>query len=167
MLSDDDMKAFLGYLSELNGKTIRSLDDVMGMGTDGFLDLTQKIPDEALPIVISVFKSNRRGREFFHKLTGDPDAAFAAGAKAFLQRYMNIILEQEDSKAILNPLIAYLPPHCFDDLAFIQSRQPFFLRQSIDAINEFLQVSCKCSETFAPDRQEEAWLWFWNHVLTK
>jgi hypothetical protein len=166
MISDDDMKAFLGYLSVINGKPIRSLDDIMTMGTGGFLDLTQKIPDEALPIVISVLKRSRRGGEFFHKLTGDLDAESAAREKSFFQRYMNIILEQEDSK-ILNPLIAYLPPGCFDDLAFIQSRQTFFLRQSIDTINDFLQVSCECTKTFAPDRQEEAWLWFWNYVLTK
>jgi hypothetical protein len=138
----------------------------MAMGTDGFLDLTQKIPDEALPIVISVFKSSRRGQEFFYKLTGDLDAASVTRAKAFLQRYMNSILEKEDSRVILNPLIAYLPPHCFDDLAFIQSRQAFFLRQSIATINEFLQVSCECTKAFAPGRHEEAWLWFWNYVLT-
>jgi hypothetical protein len=167
MLTDDEMNAFLGYLWVVGGKGFGSIDDIMAMGTEGFLNLTQKIPDEALPIVISAFKRSRRGQEFFHKLTGDLDAASAARAKAFLQRYMNIILEQEDSKAILNALIAYLPPHCFDDLAFIQSRQAFFLRQSIDTINEFLQISCECTETFAPGRQEEAWLWFWNHVLTK
>jgi hypothetical protein len=81
---------------------------------------------------------------------------------------MDIILEQEDANGSFgNPLLAYLPPECFDDLAFIQSRQSFFLRQTIDTINEFLKTACQCPVTFDPGKQEDAWKWFWNHVLKK
>jgi hypothetical protein len=165
MLSDEDLNLILNYLSKAAGTTFRSIDDLLAEGTERFLDLTEKIHDEALPIFVSLFKSSCRGREFFHKLTGDLDESTGKRAKAFLKRYMDLVLGQEDANGYFNPLLVYLPPECFDDLAFIQSRQSFFLRQTADTINEFLRAACQCPETFGPGRQEDAWKWFWNHVL--
>jgi hypothetical protein len=174
MLTDDDLNLILNYLSKTAGKAFRSIDDLLAEGTEGFLNLTEKIDDDVLPIFVSLFKSSRRGSEFFHKLTGDLDESTGnraalrrtrRGAKAFLKRYTDLILAQEESGGNFNPLLAYLPPGCFDDLAFIQSRQSFFLRQTADTINEFLMTACRCPVAFGPGGQEEAWKWFWNYVL--
>jgi hypothetical protein len=167
MFSDDDLKIILTYLSKVTGKTLRTIDDFLAEGTDNFLNLTEKLPDDVLPIFISMFKSSLRGQEFFHKLTGDLDESTGKRAKAFLKRYMDLILEQEDANMYFNPLLVYLAPECFDDLAFIQSRQSFFLRQTADTINEFLQSACRCPVAFGPGQQEEAWKWFWNYLLKK
>ncbi len=165
MISDDDLNLILNYLSKVTGKTLRSIDDLLITNTEGFLDFTEKIPNAVLPIFVSMFKSSLRGREFFHKLTGDLDQETGKRAKAFLKRYMDLILAQEDTNGYFNPLLVYLPPECFDDLAFIQSRQSFFLRQTADTINEFLQATCRCPVAFGPGRQEEAWKWFWDYLL--
>jgi hypothetical protein len=167
MLSDDDLKVILSYLSAIAGRTVRSVDDVLSMGTDQFLDLTEKIPDEALPVIISVFKSSLRGRELFHTLTGNLDEATGRKAQAFLKRYMDLVLAQEDTNGNFNPLLVYLSPGCFEDLAFVQSRQSFFLRQTVDTINEFLKIACRCTDIFGPGQQEEAWTWFWNYLLRR
>jgi hypothetical protein len=167
MLSDDDLKVILSYLSAVAGKTVRSADDLLAMGTEPFLDLTEKIPDEALPIVVSLFKSTLHGRELFIKLTGDPDEPPGKKAAAFFKRYSNLVLAQEDTTANFNPLLLYLPPESFDDLAFIQSRQSFFLRQTVDTINEFLKTACRCTDIFGPGQQEEAWIWYWNYLLRR
>jgi hypothetical protein len=170
MFSDDDLRVIMNYVSTVSGKAFHSIDDLLAEGAEGFLDLTEKIPDDVLPIFISMFKSSLRGRAFFHTLTGDLDEQTAhrrKRVKAFLKRYMGLILAQEDANTYFNPLLAYLPPECFDDLAFIQSRQSFFLRQTVDTINEFLRTACRCPATFGPGQQEEAWKWFWNYLLTK
>jgi hypothetical protein len=166
MLSDDDLRVILNYLSTVHGRrALRSIDDLLAVGTGGFLDLTEKIPDDVLPFFVSLFKSSLRGKEFFHRLTGDLDESTGKKARAFLKRYMDLILSQEDTNTNFNPLVVYLPPETFDDLAFIQSRQSFFLRQTIDTINEFLWTACQCPATFDPGQQEEAWKWFWNYLL--
>jgi len=167
MLSDDDISVILHYLSTITEQTFRSVDDLLTLSTEGFLDLTEKIHDDALPVIISMFKSTLLGRELFHKLTGDLDESTGKRAKAFLKRYMDLILSQEDTDKNYNPLLVYLPSESFDDLAFIQSRQSFFLRQTVDTINEFLRTACACPVTFAPGKQEDAWKWFWNYLLKK
>jgi hypothetical protein len=168
MISDDDLRGIQNYLSAVTGSTVRSVDDLLAISTEGFLDLMEKIDDVALPAVVSLFKSSLRGREFFHKLTGDLDECTGKRAKAFLKRYMDLILLQEDANGSFdNPLLVYLPLDCFDDLAFIQSRQSFFLRQTVDTINGFLTTACRCPDTFGPGRQEDAWKWFWNYLLRK
>lgn len=168
MFSDDELGLILNYLSMVAGTPFRSVDELVALNTEAFLDLTEKIDDAALPIFVSLFKSSLRGREFFHKLTGFLDETTGKRARAFLKRYMDLILLQDNAGGRQgNPLLAYLPPECFDDLAFIQSRQSFFLRQTVDTINEFLITACRCPVTFGPGRQEEAWKWFWNYVLKK
>jgi hypothetical protein len=177
MLSDEDLSVILNYLSIAIGTRLRSIEDLLALSTGRFLDLTESLPDEVLPIFVSMFKSSLAGREFFHKLTGgDLDESTGKraalrrtrrGAKAFLERYMDLVLMQEDTNADFNPLLVYLSPGCFDDLAFIQSRQSFFLRQTADTINEFLRTACACPVNFGPGRQEEAWKWFWNYLLKK
>jgi hypothetical protein len=167
MLSDEDLNIILNYLSIAIGTRLRSIDDLLELSTGRFLDLTESLPDEVLPIFVSMFKSSLAGREFFHKLTTDLDESTGKRAKAFLKRYMDLVLAQEDTSVSFNPLLVYLPTECFDDLAFIQSRQSFFLRQTADTINEFLRAACACPVTFGPGQQEEAWKWFWNYVLKK
>jgi hypothetical protein len=66
-----------------------------------------------------------------------------------------------------NPLEVYLPAHTFDDLAFVQSRQAFFLRQTIDTINEYLDGVFKRRHTFGPGEQQLAWEYFWEKVMEK
>jgi hypothetical protein len=167
MLSDDDLKVILDYLSTITGRAFNSVDDLLTLGTNGFLDLAAKIDDAILPIFISMFKSTLRGRELFYLLTEGLDESMDKRATAFFNRYMDLVLVQEDAGGHYNPLVVYLAPECFDDLAFIQSRQSFFLRQTINTINEFLNTACGCDLTFAPGRQEEAWKWFWDHLLKR
>jgi hypothetical protein len=168
MFSDDDLRIILNYLSIVTGRTFLSIDDLMALSTEEFLDLTGTISDEALPIVVSLFKSTMRGSELFHKLTQDLDESTGKRAAAFLKRYMDLVLTRDNTGGTSgNPLLVYLPPGYFDDLAFIQSRQSFFLRQTIGTINEFLRTACGCPVTFGPIQQEEAWKWFWNYLLRK
>jgi hypothetical protein len=103
----------------------------------------------------------------FHTLTGDLDEATGKKTQAFLKRYMDLVLAQENTNGTFNPLLVYLSSGCFDDLAFVQSRQSFFLRQTIDTINEFLKTACRCTDMFGPGQQEEAWIWFWNYLLRR
>jgi hypothetical protein len=173
MYSDEELNLIYNYLSMIGGTAFRSIDDILALSAEQFLDLAEKMDDNALPIFVSLFKSSMAGSEFFHKLTGDLDevtgkkAALRRGAKAFLDRYMGLVLSQEDANTYFNPLLVYLPPECFDDLAFIQSRQSFFLRQTADTINEFLMAACTCPVSFGPGQQEDAWTWFWNFVLKR
>ncbi|MEO6097038.1 MAG: hypothetical protein ABIW76_15700, partial [Fibrobacteria bacterium] len=61
----------------------------------------------------------------------------------------------------------YMPTHTFDDLAFIQSRQAFFLRQTIDIINEYLNNAFRRKHGFGPGEQQLAWEYFWEKVMEK
>jgi hypothetical protein len=165
MLSAEDLNIILDYVSKVSGRSFRSMDDFVRLDTGALLELFEKIDDAILPVFISMFKSTRHGRELFHKITENLDESSAQRTKAFLKRYMDLIIRQEDSNKDFNPLLIYLVRECFDDLVFMQSRQAFFLRQTIDTINEFLHTSCGCTDVFSPGSQEEAWQWFWNYLL--
>jgi hypothetical protein len=167
MLEDNEIAMLLRYLSLISRKPIRTIDELLSYGTEEFLGLMEKVPDEVLPHCISLFKSTRRGKDFFHKISYDLDETTSPRAQALLRRYMELMLQSHELSDGFNPLIVYLPPACFDDCAFVQSRQSFFLRQTIDTINEFLQTNCGYHGAFEPGCQEEAWAWFWNYLLQK
>jgi hypothetical protein len=167
MFDNDEVSILMQYLSHLSRKPVLTMHDLLALSIDELLGVMAQIPDEVLPHCVSLFKSTLRGEEFFHKISHDLDNSTGPKAQAFLKRYMNLMLQSHEQSDSYNPLLAYLPPAFFDDCAFIQSRQPFFLRQTIDTINEFLQTTCGYQGTFKSGSQEEAWLWFWNYVLRK
>jgi hypothetical protein len=167
MFDDDEISILMQYLSHLSRKPILTMSDLLALSLDEFLGLMGRIPDEILPHCVSLFKSTLRGKEFFYKITHDLDEATHPKAQALLTRYMELMLQDHETSDAFNPLVVYLPPAYFDDCAFIQSRQPFFMRQTIETINEFLQTTCGNQGAFEPGCQEEAWAWFWNYILQK
>jgi hypothetical protein len=78
-----------------------------------------------------------------------------------------VVLSNVTEGEHFNPLEVYMPSHTFDDLAFVQSRQAFFLRQTIETINEYLDNAFKSKHTFASGDQQLAWEYFWEKVMEK
>jgi hypothetical protein len=55
-------------------------------------------------------------------------------------------------------------------MAFVQSRQPFFLRQTCAVINAYLDglfPPPAGGHAFPPGEQEKAWTYFWEKVMSR
>ena len=82
----------------------------------------------------------------------------------FFNRYMNLVLNEEVATPSYNPLEVYMPPNTFEDLVFVQSRQSFFMRQTIETINDYLEKVIDLEEGFKVGEQEKAWSHFWSSI---
>ena len=165
MFPESVEKALLSYLSALSGqKSIRSLDDLEQLSAGEFLAIMEKADDKMLGVVVQYLKSSPKGRDFFDKLMGSHEEENRQLVDSFFQRYMDLVIPDEKEISYYNPLLVYLPPQVFDDLAFVQSRQNFFMRQTIDTINEYFYQIFNEETQFKVDEQERAWAYFWEQI---
>src|SRR6185295_16764832 len=158
----------LAYLSGLGkGPRFHSLEDLAALSSRELLLLARKVDDAALGLFVQLLKSAGKNAALFDKLMGEHEEENRPLVDAFFERYLKAVLSGADEPANFNPLEVYLPPHVFDDLAFVQSRQPFFLRQRIDTINEYLDGVFENGHGFHVGEQEKAWAYFWDRVISK
>ncbi|MEO7427117.1 MAG: hypothetical protein ABI036_18155 [Fibrobacteria bacterium] len=168
MLSEDYEKMMLIYLSGLvDGAGFRKIEDLNRLGSRELLQLSQKVDDSALGLFVQLLKSSESGERLFEKLMGDHEEENRTLVDAFFTRYLKVVLSSVQEGENFNPLEVYLPTHTFDDLAFLQSRQGFFLRQTIDTINEYLNGAFPGKHHFGPGEQQAAWEYFWGKIMEK
>ncbi|HAO98572.1 MAG TPA: hypothetical protein DCQ83_00850 [Fibrobacteres bacterium] len=168
MLSEEHQQMMLAYLSGLGkGPRFRCLDDLSALSARDLLLLARKVDDAALGLFVQLLKTGGGGESLFDKLMGDHEEENRPLVDAFFNRYFKAVLSNAEEPLNFNPLEVYLPPHVFDDLAFVQSRQPFFLRQRIDVINEYLDDVFEGGHGFLVGEQEKAWEYFWDRVMSK
>jgi hypothetical protein len=168
MLSEDYEKMMLIYLSGLaDGPGFRKSEDLNRLTSRELLLLSEKVDDSALGLFVQLLKGGQAGERLFEKLMGDHEEENRQLVDAFFARYLKVVLSSVQEGEHFNPLEVYLPSHTFDDLAFVQSRQAFFLRQTIDTINEFLDGVFKRRHSFAAGEQQLAWEYFWEKVMEK
>ena len=171
MLSEEHQRMMLAYLSGL-GKTPRfqSPEDLAALSSRELLLLARKVDDAALGPFVQMLKCAQKGERLFERLMGDHEEENRPLMEEFFSRYLKAVLSGAGEPADYNPLEVYLPPRVFDDLAFVQSRQPFFLRQNIATINAYLdEVFARPREPhgFLAGEQEKAWAYFWEKVMSR
>jgi len=157
----------MAYLSGLvQGPRIRTLEDLAALPSHELLQLARKVDETALGLFVQLLKSTKSGTSLFEKLMGDHEEENRPLVDEFFGRYLKAVLSNSDESRNFNPLEAYLPPHTFEDLAFVQSRQAFFLRQTIAVINEYLEEVFGGTHDFQVGEQFKAWVYFWGKVMT-
>lgn len=149
---------FLGAHLSLSLKKPADLNQV---SSRELLEVLEDIPDEVLPLIVALAKEGGTEGRIFEKLMGDHDPELQELSNRFFGRYEAMILEEEEE----NALIAYLPPETWVDLGYIQSRQQFFLRQTMADILEFLRFHFHETPDFQPGEEETAWNWFFQKIL--
>lgn len=171
MLSEEYEKMMLIYLSGLvEGPGFRKPEDLGRLSSRELLELSGKVDDTALGLFVQLLKGSEGavdGEKLFEKLMGDHEEENRELVDAFFSRYLKVVLSSVQEGDNFNPLEVYMPSSTFDDLAFVQSRQPFFLRQTIDTINEYLDSVFRRKHDFGPGDQQAAWQYFWERVMGK
>ena len=168
MLSEEYEKMMLIYLSGLSdGPGFHKSEDLNRLNSQELLQLSQKVDDSALGLFVQLLKSSESGERLFEKLMGDHEEENRQLVDAFFQRYLKVVLSAVQEGENFNPLEVYMPATSFEDLAFIQSRQSFFLRQTIDTINEYLNQVFRSKHHFVSGEQQLAWEYFWEKVMEK
>jgi hypothetical protein len=171
VLSEEHQNMMLAYLSGLRrGARLRSLDDLAALTARDLLLLARKVDEAALGLFIQLLKSSGDGGALFAKLMGDHEEDNRPLVDEFFNRYYASVLALSDGAPPYNPLEVYLPAHALDDLAFVQSRQAFFLRQTCAVINEYLDKLFPRggeSHAFPAGGQDQAWTYFWNKVISR
>jgi len=155
----------LELLNELNGGNppLREPSDLALLSTRQLLELGDRCPTELLPLFVRFLKESRGGPRLFDKLMGEHEEENRILVDRFFSRYMELVMEP--AEVDFNPLAMYLLPEMFHDLALIQTREPFFKRQTIVHINEFLMLHFELNEGFAPGEQDQAWNFFFGELL--
>ena len=168
MLSEEHQQMMLAYLNGLEPSLkLHSLADLANLSTRKLLFLARKVDDEVLGLFVQLLKNSGQGVTVFEKLMGDHEEENRPLVNAFFSRYMQGVLACSEDTTDYNPLEVYLPPDTFADLAFVQSRQSFFLRQRIDVINAYLLGVFPESPTFIPGEENQAWMFFWGKVMQR
>ena len=168
MLSEEHQRMMLAYLSGLSqAPRFRSLEDLAALPAHELLRLAGKVDDGALGPFVQLLKCTGKGQTLFARLMGDHEEENRPLVDEFFSRYLKAVLSGHESAGEGNPLEVYLPPHTFDDLAFVQSRQAFFLRQSAETINAYLDGVFRDRHEFRPGEQEKAWAYFWQKVMSR
>ena len=168
MLSEDYERMMLIYLSGLtDGPGFNRSEDLNRLTSHELLLLSQKIDDTALGLFVQLLKSSQAGERLFEKLMGDHEEENRQLVDDFFSRYLKVVLSNVQDDEQFNPLEIYIPSHTFDDLVFIQSRQAFFLRQTIETINEYLDGAFHRKHKFSVGEQQLAWEYFWGKVMEK
>jgi len=171
MLSDEHRDMMLAYLSGLRrGARLRTLDDLAALSARELLLLARKVDEAALGLFIQLLKTAGDGGALFAKLMGDHEEDNRPLVDDFFKRYYHSVLAVQEGAPPYNPLEVYLPAHSLDDLAFVQSRQAFFLRQTCGTINEYLDTVFPRQSgphAFPAGEQDKAWAYFWDKVISK
>lgn len=169
MLSEEHQNMMLAYLSGLRrGPRLRTLEDLASLNTRDLLLLARKVDEAALGLFLQLLKCSGQGEAVFGKLMGEHEEDNRPLVDEFFTRYHRSVLAvPEESAQPLNPLEVYLPAHTLDDLAFVQSRQAFFLRQTCGVINGYLDGLFGGRHAFPAGEQEKAWAYFWDKVMSR
>jgi hypothetical protein len=168
MLSEEHQNMMLAYLSGLRrGPRLRSTEDLAALPSRELLLLARKVDDAALGLFVHLLKCCGEGETVFARLMGDHEEDNRPLVDEFFDRYRKAVLALPDDARPFNPLETYLPAHALVDLAFVQSRQAFFLRQTCAVINEYLDGLFGGKHAFPAGEQEKAWAYFWEKVMSK
>ena len=168
MLSEEYEKMMLIYLSGLvEGPGFRRPEDLNRLSSRELLDLSEKVDDSALGLFVQLLKGSQSGEQLYGKLMGDHEEENRELVDAFFSRYLKVVLSSVQEGEHFNPLEIYLPTTSFDDLAFVQSRQAFFLRQTAETINEYLDSVFRRKHSFQAGEQQIAWEYFWEKIVGK
>ncbi len=166
MLDQETKDLLLNYLSMVNrNRTFRTAEDLNQLSSNDLLSILCEVNDDALPFFVNLIKEADSKGELFQKLMGDHDEENSSLSEEFFTRYMGMVMQDESALTDFNALVYYLPEETFGDLAFIQSRQEFFVSQSIDNINEFLVAHFNLEKVFEYGEQDRAWEYFWSQIL--
>lgn len=138
--------------------------DILQLSAKQVLQIADQLPDEFLPAFVGLLKSQGEITSMFHQLMGEHEEELREISDRFFDRYANVVL-QPDNAEEFNPLIEYIPPEMFHDLAVLQSRESFFTRQTIAVINEFLKTHFQDCPEFVAGQQLEAWNYFFSELL--
>ena len=171
MLSEEHQSMMLAYLSGLRrGPRLRSLEDLAALSARELLQIAARVEESALGLFLQLLKCCGGGETLYQRLMGDHEEDNRPLVDAFFDRYRDSVLAME-GPGEFNPLETYLPAHAFDDLAFVQSRQAFFLRQTSAVINAYLDAVFPRADGarhgFPAGEQETAWAYFWSKVIAK
>jgi hypothetical protein len=164
MIDKTTEQLLLAQLSRISRKPIRDADTLFNLDAAELLRIIDRMDDRVLPILVQLFKSSDSGVDLFHKLMGNHEEDNRILVNRFFERYMSVILSDDSISRYFNPLAVYLPQETWCDLGFLQSRQHFFLRQTIQCINEFFDQMFDAPPIFEVGQQEDAWNWFWSKV---
>ncbi len=168
MLSEEYERMMLLYLSSLvDGDGFQTIADLERLSSRELLELAQKVDNSALGLFVQLLKHSGSGTRLFERLMGEHEEDNRDLVDTFFRRYLSLVLSNEEETRHYNPLEVYLPRQTFDDLAFIQSRQAVFLRQTIETINDYLKTVLRCRKRFEPGDQQKAWEWFWETIMEK
>jgi hypothetical protein len=168
MLNEEHERMMLAYLSSLvKGLHLPDKDALCALDTPALLRLAERVDDAALGLFVQMLKTTGQGARLFERLMGDHEEENRHLVDAFFNRYLKVVLSGLEEGQDFNPLEVYLPSTALDDLAFVQTRQAFFLRQTSATINEYLDDLFGSGHAFAPGEQEKAWDYFWGKVLTR
>ncbi len=151
----------LEYLGAQLGRSLKKPADLNSVSSRELLEVLEDIPDEVLPLIVVLAKEGGSEGRIFEKLMGDHDPELQELSNRFFGRYESMILDEEEE----NALLAYLPPETWVDLGYIQSRQQFFLRQTMADIHDFLKFHFTEIPDFQPGEEETAWNWFFQKIL--
>lgn len=148
----------------LRGKVeLRNLDEFADLESRTLLELLDKCPDPLLPILIRILRESPHSTGVFQKLMGEHEEENRPLVDRFFQRYMNMMVEDADQD--YNPLLAYLDPTIFQDIALIQTRENFFKAQTMVHIQEFLETHFEGVPQFEVGEQDHAWNFFFQELL--
>lgn len=161
-LPDELVPRALAYFGHLLGRSLETERDLATLPAEDLLRLVDLVPDDVLPALMGLLKG--AGPRIFEKLLGDHEEENRGLSEKFFQRYRSLVLDGA-AGADFNPLEEWLPPEACHDLAFLASRQAFFLRQDIEHINQWLARHFGLGPHL-PSHQLEAWNDLWSH-LTK
>jgi hypothetical protein len=168
MLNEEHERMMLAYLSSLvKGLHLTDKDALCALDTHALLRLAERVDDAALGLFVQMLKTTGQGSRLFERLMGDHEEENRHLVDAFFSRYLKVVLSGVEEGQDFNPLEVYLPSTALDDLAFVQTRQAFFLRQTSATINEYLDDLFGSGHAFAPGEQEKAWNYFWDKVLAR
>jgi len=168
MLNEEHERMMLTYLSSLSrGKPFHTAKDLAALPPRELLLLAGRVDDTALGLFVQLLKGCGEGSNLFEKLMGDHEEENRPLVDNFFNRYMNGVLSSVEENAQFNPLCIYMHAQTLDDLAFVQSRQAFFLRQTADTINEYLDEIFSGKHAFTNGEEEQAWQYFWQKVMLR
>lgn len=162
-LPDELAPRALAYFSQILGRNLEQVADLAALPSQDLLHLADLLPDSVLPALVGLLKG--AGPGVFEKLLGDHEEENRPLSDRFFSRYRDLVLESS-SDVQTNPLEAWLPPEACQDLAFLSSRQTFFLRQEIHHINEWMARHFGLGP-YLPTSHLEAWNDLWSFLTRK
>ena len=152
----------LAYFGRVLGRHLRVPADLVDLPAKDLLLLADRIPDGFLPALVGLLKGLGQGA--FERLLGEHEEENRELSERFFQRYRAVVLEPAHVEEA-NPLEIWLPAEACHDLAFLASRQAFFLRQEIRHVNEWLSRNFQLGP-FPAAGQLDAWNALWTRLTS-